>query len=78
MSGVSSYSEMPPSAPLIRASYRLTIGLSSTVTLMVVNCARTRDRACSSSVESVPIRLASPISSAFTAQVMLPVDAGIQ
>lgn len=35
-----SYSETPPSAPSIRASYLLTRGLSSTVTLTVAHCAR--------------------------------------
>ena len=42
LSSASSYSEMPASAPPIRASYRLTWVLSSTVTLMIANCARSR------------------------------------
>ncbi len=42
MSSVSSYSETPASAPSTRASYRLTRGLSSTVTLMFAHCARRR------------------------------------
>jgi uncharacterized protein len=40
VSSVSSYWETPASAPSIRASYRLPIGLSATVTLIVVHCAR--------------------------------------
>ena len=68
VSSAKSYSETPASAPLIRAWYRLTSGLSSTVTLMIANCARQR-------LTRVVGKLSGPRSPATD---MLPVKAGSQ